>query len=322
MSKRAASFLGLFILFLPVSFAFSAETWHLGKGEDWEAVSVEGGDRYLLAVAEVKRLVSEGQSGAVGEALNKLKKDFPEIAGPDLDAFFEAEMLFSAGKYSGANRGYEKFLEKYPDSELYDAALERQYSIGTAFLAGERRRVLGIFNIRGYAVGAKIMEGISERAGESPIGLKAVSSMARSYERRGKFSEAYYKWSEISLRWPGGRSGKESLVGMARCKHAGYKGPKYDVSDLISAESYYGSFESRYPEDAREIDVGGILKQIEEQLAYKQFSIGEYYQKTGNMQAANLYYQMVLDKWSGSTAAKLARAESEAGSIKPEKVKR
>lgn len=319
MSKSAAWLLGLFVLFLPVSFAFSAETWRLGKGEDWEAVSGEGGDRYLLAVAEVKRLVSEGQSGAVGEALNKLKKDFPEIAGPDLDSFFEAEMLFAAGKYSKANRGYEEFLEKYPDSELYEAALERQYSIGTAFLAGERRRVLGIFNIRGYAVGARIMEGISERAGESPIGLKAVLSMARSYERRGKFSDAYYKWSEISDRWPGGRSGKDALVGMARCKHAGYKGPKYDVSDLVSAKSYYESFKSRYPEEAREIDVGGILKQIEEQLAYKQYSIGEYYQKTGNIQAANLYYQMVLDKWSGSTAAKLAR---EAGSIKSEKVKR
>jgi outer membrane protein assembly factor BamD (BamD/ComL family) len=41
-------------------------------------------------------------------------------------------------------------------------------------------------------------------------------------------------------------------------------------------------------------------------LAYKQFSIGRYYQKTGNEQSANLYYRMVLRNWPDSSAAKMA----------------
>jgi outer membrane protein assembly factor BamD (BamD/ComL family) len=48
-----------------------------------------------------------------------------------------------------------------------------------------------------------------------------------------------------------------------------------------------------------------MLNQINEQLAYKQFSIGRYYQKTGNKQAANFYYRMVIDNWPESTAAKM-----------------
>jgi len=287
---------------------FSAETWHLEEGRDWKAVSAEGEDKYLLAVAQIKKLVSMGETEAVRQAIDKLKKDFPEIAAPDLDAFLKAEMLLCEGKFAKAVRGYDKFLSEYPESELYEAALDRQFAIATAFLAGQRKQVLGVFKIRGYAEGEKIMERISDRAGDAPIAIKAAVAVAQSLERRRKFDEAYHKWSQISSRWPSGQIGNDALLSMARCKHAAYKGPKHDASNLISAKSYYENYKLRYNEDAEKFDIDERLKQIDEQLAYKQFSIGRYYQETGNKQSANLYYQMVLDNWPESTAAKMAKA--------------
>jgi len=298
------------ILLLSGSSIFSAETWHLGRDGDWKAVSDEGEGLYLLAVTEIKRLVNAGQTEAVGQRVDKLKKDFPEIAGPDLDAFIKAEMLFCEGKFAKAARSYEKFLAEYPRSELYGAALDREFAIATAFLAGQKKPILKVFKIRGYAEGTKIMEKISDRAGDAPIATKAAVAVARSLEKRGKFDEAYHKWSQISSQWPTGQLGKEALLAMARCKHAAYKGPHYDASNLISAKSYYENFKLRYPEDAKEFDIDRKLKQINEQRAYKQFTIGQYYQKRGNKQSANLYYQMVLDNWPGSTAAKMAKEKT------------
>jgi len=295
------------VVLLSALSAVSAETWRLKQGRDWKAVSAEAEDKYLLAVAQIKKLVNTGQTEAVRKALDKLKKDFPEIAGPDLDAFIEAELLFSKGKFAKAIRGYDKLLAEYPESQLYEAALDRQFAIATAFLAGQKSRVLGVFKIKRYAEGERVMERVSDRAGDAPIAIKAALAVAHNYEKRGKFADAYHQWSQIRLRWPTGRIGKDALLGMARCKHAAYKGPKYDASDLISAKSYYENFKLRYPIDAEDIDVDGKLKQIHEQLAYKQFSVGQYYQKTGNKQSANLYYEMVADNWPGSTAAKMAK---------------
>jgi outer membrane protein assembly factor BamD (BamD/ComL family) len=285
----------------------AAETWRLGEEGQWKAVSAE--DKYLLAVAEIKKLVNVGETKAVGQAVDKLKKDFPQAAGPDLDAFMKAEMLYSEGKYTRAVRSYDKFLAEFPKSELYEAALDRKFAIATAFLGGQKKTVLGVFKISRYAEGIKVMEGISDQAGNAPLGIKAAVAVAQSYEKREKFTEAYHKWSEISSRWPSGQIAKESLLGMARCKHAAYRGPKFDVSSLISAKSYYENFKLRYPEDAKEIDVDKILKQIEEQLAYKEFSVGEYYQKTANKQSAALYYQMVVNNWPESTAAKMTKGK-------------
>ncbi len=282
-----------------------AETWRLEKGQDWKPVDAQGKDKYLLEVARIKQLVNTGQTDTVRNAMARFKKDFPEIAGPDLDGFIEAEMLFCEGKFVKAVRSYDKFLAEFPESEFRQAALDRQFAIAAAFLAGRKIRVLGVFRIRGYASGKRIMEKITDSTSDAPIAVKAAVAIAESMEKRGKFEPAYHKWSQISSQWPSGQTGKDALLGMARCKHAAYKGPKYDASNLISAKSYYENFRLRYPEDAEKLGIEDKLKQINEQLAYKQFSIGRYYERTGSKQSANFYYRMVADNWPDSTAVKM-----------------
>src|SRR4030043_2249385 len=80
---------------LSVSSVVPAETWRLEKGRDWKAVSAEGENKFLVAVAETKKLVNAGQTKAAQQAFESLKIDFPEIAGPDLDLFIKAEIYYS-----------------------------------------------------------------------------------------------------------------------------------------------------------------------------------------------------------------------------------
>ena len=293
---------------LPVS----AETWRLEKGGDWQPLSARSqDDRYLLAVAEVKKLVDAGQTDAAADAVVKLKNDFPEIAAEDFDAFIDAEMLLSKGEFVKAVRRYEKFLNDYPESELRDAALEREFRIATAFLAGRKKKILGLFKIKGYAEGEKIMTWISRRAGlASPLGIKAATAVAKSYESRRMFHEAHSRWLMISARWPTGQIGKDALLGMARSKLALYNGSKFDTSNLITARTYYLRYR-RLLEDTGEADMVGeidaILTDVDEQLASKQLSVGQYYERIGNRQSAHFYYQMVARDWPNCSAAKKAQ---------------
>jgi len=305
---KAQVIAGSAAILLAASSAFAAQTWRLSPDGELEVLSAEK-DKYLLAVSEIKKLVNTGQAKAVTLAVGQLKKDFPEIAGPDLDAFVEADILFCKGKFTKAIRSYDKFLAQYPESALYQAVLDREFAIATAYLAGQKRKVLGLFKIRGYATGEKIMERLIDRVGDVPLARRAAMAVAESLELRGKFDDAYQQWYEISSRWGTGRFAQQALLGMARCKHAAYKGPKYDVSNLISAKSYYEDFRLRYADRADEFEVSDRLRQIDEQLAYKEFSTARYYQRTGAGQAANLYYQMVFDNWPRSKAAKMATQE-------------
>ena len=288
--------------------AVAAETWHLDRGEDWRPLSAE----------------SE-------------------------QAFSEANKFFSKGKFIKAVRSFDKFLDGCnPESELYAQALERQFSIAKEYLAGRKIPVLGIFRIKGYATGIKIMEGISRHAGEATImisaavealesheekvkldkarahlnaiGMQAAVAVAEHYEGRGKIHKAYYnfaylKWLEISDTYKELR--EDALLGMARCRYAAYKGSGYDSSILTGralggesqhrgARHFFREFISSYPEDAEKLNIDVKLKDINEQLACKDLDTGMYYQRTGNKQAANLYYQMIIRDWPGTKAAEIA----------------
>jgi len=291
----------------------SADTFHLKQGDKLESVSPQEQDRVMLDVAEIKKLVNSGEVEAAQKAFDKLKMEHPDIAGPDFDAFIKAEILFCEGKFARAIRAYDMLLIEYPDSPLTEAALSREYDIATAFLAGKKRTVLRFFKIRGYSSGAKIMEKITEQASDSTIGKKAAVAVAKNYEKRRKFAEAYLKWQDISSRWETGQIAKDSLLGMARSKHSVYnkqpvhKRAMYDSSSLSSAKTYYEQFKLKYPEDAEKIRVDDILGYITEQQAYKDYTIGRYYERTDHIQAANLYYSMVIADWQGTQAAELAK---------------
>jgi len=276
--------------------------------------SAESEDKFLAAVAKAKKSVDTGPTSAAREAYDAVKMDFPETAGPDFDIFVKAEIYYCKGRFSKAVRNYNKLLTEFPRSTLSDAALDREFAIATAYLAGRKKTLLGFIKIKGYAEGIRIMEKIAERVGlDTQMGINASVAVAENYEQRKKFNEAFLKWWEISLEWEAGPVGADALLGMARNKHAvynknpEYKRPFYDASCLNSAKSYYGRFKLLYPTDAKEIGVDEILSEIDEQLAYKQLSIGRYYQKTGNIQSANLYYDMVVSDWPGSKAAQKAK---------------
>lgn len=300
-------FIPFVIVLLCGSSVYAAETWTLGEGEEWQAVSENPRAGYLLAVSELKQLISQGKVDELSAAIARLKQDYPDIAGPDLDEFLNGEKYYAADKFTKAIRAYDTFLARYPESPLYEAALDRELAIAQAYLSGHKKTVLKIVRLKGYAEGAKIADRVIDRAGDSPIAVRASLAVAEAYEKRGKYQEAYERWSLISSRWPTGEIGKNALLSMARCKHAAYRGPKYDSSDLVSAKSYYENFLTRYPEEAKTYEIEKRIEQITEQLSYKEYTIAEYYNRTGSDESADIYCEMVQEQWPKSTGAKRAR---------------
>ena len=281
-----------------------AETWHLGNDQNWQKVNEQGENAFMLAAGEAKQYVSTGNTGKAKKAYDKIKKDYPEIAGGDFNAYVKAELLYSKRKYAEAAKAYDEFLEQYPRSPFFQSALERQQQISTAFLTGQKRTVLKVFKLSAYEEGTEIANKIADRAGNAPAAKRALETLAKSDEKRGAYEEAYKAWSSIADRWPTGEMGQESLMGRARSLELAYKGPKFDGKVLESSRSYYSEYVNRYPESAQELKLVEKLKDVDERLSQKQLLIADYYARTGSYTAANIYYQQILDGWPTSTAAK------------------
>ena len=299
-------------LLLTAADAVAADTWQLKQGKEWEKIAAGPDGEYMLAVAGIKQMIETGQPKSAMEKLAMLKEKFAEIVGPDLDAFMAAEMLYAENQWAKAVKKYDEFLAAFPDSRFYESAIEREYSIAVAYLAGEKRRVLKILKLSAFDDGAAIMRRIADRSGDAPIAKRALIALAKAHEKKDEYIEAYEVWADIYAQWPTGDTGRQALLAMAQTLHSAYKSPKYDPTVLNSARSYYNSFMDKFPALALDYEIAAKIKMIDEQLAYKQFTIGQYYEKTDSIQAANLYYQQVTETWPDSTAAKMAKARMDA----------
>jgi len=293
-----------------------ADTWWLKDGEKWKAVEADPQEKYVHALAELKKLVQTGDAKAVKDALEQLKEEFPDRVGPDLDLFIGGELRYWQDRYNKAMTQFEKLLEDYPGSDFAAAALEREFAMGRDYLNGRKISVLGLFKIAGYAEGVEIMERISDRAGlDEPngVGLRAAIAVAEHFEIKEDYLEAHLKWAEIASYWETGAVGRRALYRMAENNLAAYNEPRperrhhYDASKLTTARAYYEKFLLLYPKEGKEKGIPGKIEQIDEQMAYKQFTIGQYYRRTGESRAANLYFDMVVRNWPGTAAAALAR---------------
>jgi hypothetical protein len=277
-------------------------------------VAPQAKDSFFKAIADVNVLVFSGQTDDVRSAYDALREDFPDVDGPDLDMYIKADVLLSQQKLTRSAQTYDKMLTDFPKSILHEQAVAKEFYIGNEFLSGRPRIVLGFIPISGLAEGIGIMEKVTDHAGiSSQTGTQAAIMVAEIYEQQGKFSEAYLKWWEVNNQWHSGILGRDSLLGMARTKHAQYnknpenKRPFYDASCLRSARSYYEKFKSTFPKDAQELDVEQTLREIYEQLAEKDLVIGMYYHRTGSKTAANLYLDMVISDWPQTQAAQTAK---------------
>lgn len=305
MEKKKVSVLAAAVLVVWLS-ACPADTYVLGDDQQWTSASDDPQAQYLLAVSKVKMAVAAGDSSDATDALEELKRLYPDMAGPDLDAFIEAELAFAKANWSAALKKYQQFMINYPDSVLYNAAMERVYSLAAGFLAGQRQTLLGFLKVPAWDKGAELMREVADKAGTAPLAHRALKTLAQAQEKKSLHMEAYQTWSEIADRWPTGELGMEALLSMAQNLHVAYQDPESDATVLRGAMSYYEDFADRYPATADQYEVRQTISLIREQMAYKQYHVGYYYERTDNEPAALLYYQAVLEEWPGTEAAEMA----------------
>jgi outer membrane protein assembly factor BamD (BamD/ComL family) len=297
-------FAAVAVLLLSAGSSYAKDTFELSD----KGMAASQQDSWSAGIVRLKKFVNSGDVSNAKKQAKQLKSQFPQNWTPDVQAFVDAEMLYCRNKITKAYRAYEKFITDYPRSPLYDAVMERQYEVGRAYLNGRKKRVLGFFKLKGYEEGKKIMEKVGKRAGATPLGLRTMITVAESMERQQQYEDAYLQWSLIHSQWPENQINERAMLSLGRTKHAAYKGPRFDASPLLSAKSFYQIYAEKYQSGAAEYRILARIDEIDEQTAYKKYHIAEYYRRTGSTQAANMYYQMVIDKWPDSQAAAMSAA--------------
>ncbi|UCD54760.1 MAG: outer membrane protein assembly factor BamD [Candidatus Omnitrophota bacterium] len=241
-------------------------------------------------------------------------EEFTRLVAHFKDSDLAPEAQYYAGRsYEEANKfypafdAYQKTIEVYPFTKRIDEIIERQYNLGNTLY----RKYGGIF------MGKEIMTDL-ERAIEifrtvrknAPFGEYADQAqfmIAQCYKKSEQYDEAKEAFQELIDEYPHSILADKAEYEAAQCTYLASLNPDYDqelTEDAIKefkkiAKSKENSHASKEAEDA--------LFLLEDKKAQSLFNIAKFYEKQKHYRSARIYYEEVLEEYSWSSFAKLAR---------------
>ncbi len=243
------------------------------------------------------------------DAANKFRiasANAPGTAVEEEAFYLEGEAYFFANRYVQANRAFERLIAKYPGTRFLDLAEQKRLAIAQYWLeldengskiafsdpqrpktgmAGEARRVLHRIRV------------------DDPTGQyadDATIALGKAFLRDKNYYEATDAFRDIRNNYPQSRYQFEAHMLELQAHVQGYKGPSYDATPLKSADEILEKVVRKFPTEAQE-HLGYLESQatlIRNQLAERDYSLGDYYAQRGQNRAAKIHYERVAQKFS------------------------
>lgn len=321
----AAPILALLGAWAPLTGAVaqSAE-YNLDDAEGWVEIARPEPGSPEAVIAEARTLLVEGAPGRAYAVIDRwihendpradqarVKTDrgieFVGGGSPWLPQAYllRGDCLLAMDREWNALSDYEiNIAERFPESDVFPIALERQYGIARLYLGGLRRRILG-FRLESAANDAvEALLRIQERMPQSELAERAAIEVMDYYYRTGQL-ELATTMSDIYLtNYPRGQRRVEALTLAIKANIALYRGPNYNGSSLLDAREQIRRLLRLYPLVAEREGLGEQqLGAIDEASADQLLDTARWYLLRGDEPSARYTMKRLVRKHPRSQAA-------------------
>ena len=256
-------------------------------------------------------LMLEGKLAQARSETDKFYKFYGDSELADDNQFLRAEIQLARGKMTDAADTLQALLSSYPDSELYDAAIQKQYEIGDALFergkAKMQRRWWRPMKGRMLKRSAEVYAMVIDNRPFAPEAAKAQYKVGQVQFTRGKYLAATFEYNRVIGDYPASEWVLQAMHGLAECYYAMALPPEYDQGPSILAMRKIDDFSERYPADAHVEALAGKRVEMEANIAAQRLQTARFYEKRRNFEAAGIYYEIVAQEFPGTDAAADAR---------------
>lgn len=198
--------------------------------------------------------------------------------------------------YHKALFDYEAVARTYPGSSEFETALERELMIAQSFARGVKRKLWGIRMLPAKAEAEELFIRIQERAPGKPIAERAGIELADYYYRNSQMGLAADAYDLFVENYPRSQWREYAMKQQVMANLATFKGPRFDATGLIEAQSRLGDYQRQYPAAAESIGADALLTRVDESLAERALHAARWYDKEGNhVSAVFMYKRLVSD---------------------------
>ena len=260
-------------------------------------------------IGQVRELLGQNKGRAAEKLIKKYRKGDPQA-----DDWAELMLLYGdcrlvRGDYYRAHRRYGRVLDKFVGTREYAQAILRELTVAEAFLAGNKRRIWGIFRVSAVDEGLEILTQVEQLGMGYRVAEVALHKKAQYYYRTGQFDLAQISYARLAREYSQGKYKCRAMFRSAQSALASFPGVRFDDTPLLDARERFLQYEQSCAGDSQRQDVELLVNQINGKQAEKEFEVARFYRRVGKANAAVFYYKYVVDTWAETLWAQRARVE-------------
>lgn len=270
-----------------------------------QAAAAEGEALYVKAKAA-------DDAGKVRQAIklyDRTATRFPFAPSAAQARFRQAELLEQKGDVQESFEAYDQFLSRFQGSGLYTTALNRQASMAQAAADGDvKSSMLGLKTRLSLEKTVEMLGKVRDNAPKSVTAAKAQFTIGQLYEGKQKAKLAIEAYRQLVRDQADSPQAPEALfrVGLILMEEADRGNQNQANLDL--AREAYNDYLIQYPGHSRNAEARKMLANLGNRDLQRSYDIAEFYQKTGKVESAKVYYRDILRRSKSGALHDQARA--------------
>jgi len=294
----------LLIFFLSIQPAYSYWIWTPKSGK-WVNPKNLPKDNPKDQFAYAKSFFDNNKFEDAKREFRKLIKAYPKSAEAAESQYYLGLTEEKQGKLYEAFQAYQLVIDKYPFSERIQEIIELEYKIGEKFMAGEKRKALGVdLPVENPAI--EIFGKVVENSTYGPLAPKAQYKLGLVLEGLMRYYEAEEEFNKVVSRYPDSEWASAAKFQIATCRARLSKGAAYDQGAMQDAKEKFENFVREHPDAILSLDAQKNIEQIREKEAQASYDIAVFYEKQKAIDSARIYYNDVINNYTNSPWAKQA----------------
>ena len=148
---------------------------------------------------------------------NKVLKHYPKALEAAESQYYLGLTEDAEGNYYGAYLDYQKVIDKYPFSERIQEIIGREYKIAEAFMAGEKRKALGVqLPVENPSI--EIFTKIIDNSNYGPLASAAQYKLGLVLKGLARYYEAEEVFSKVIANYPDSEWAEPARFQIASCR--------------------------------------------------------------------------------------------------------
>lgn len=288
---------------LVTSSALGQETRTLDDMDIWTPPSADPTEADLQ-LSQARQALARGESGRALSLIEAWIERYPSHPRRPEAMLVQGDALMAQGDEYKAAFVYEDLIRRYPMSEFFVPALEREFQIAVAYANGLRRRFFGTFRIIDATPEAQeILIRIQERLPGSSLAERAGLELADFYFRIRDMALAVEAYDVFIRNYPHSKHLNKARLRLIASYLAQFKGPAYDSSGLVEATVKIKELQATEPALAQQVGADALLVRIYESEGAKLALQARWYRQTRDFIGSERSIRQLMKQYPRSIAA-------------------